>query len=67
MTFNDEVFSLQWLETFFVFLLWSKTKLSTKGVPSTLVNFLDWLGCTIDWVFFLVLPSGFCAVFGACL
>lgn len=43
--FNDEVFSLHRLKTFFAYLLWSETKLSIVGGPLTLVVFLDWLGC----------------------
>ena len=44
VAFKDEVFFVQRVKTF-VYLLWSKAKLSIVGEPSTLVGFIDWLGC----------------------
>ena len=41
---RDEVFSLQKVKFFFVHLLWSETKLFFVDGPTTLVNFIDWVG-----------------------
>ena len=49
--FKDEVFFVQRVKTF-VYLLWSKTKLSIVGEPSTLVGFIDWLDCESGRGFF---------------
>ena len=45
VAFKDEVLSLQWLKSSFVFLLWLETNLSIVGGPSTLIGFIDWIGC----------------------
>ena len=44
IAFKDGVLSLQRLKASFVFSLWSKTKLSIKVVPLTLIDFIDWVG-----------------------
>ena len=41
---RDEVFSLQKVKYFFVNLLWSETKLFFVDGPTTLVNFIYWVG-----------------------
>ena len=41
--FEDGVLSLQNLKAFFVYLLWSKSKLFIKDCPSTLIDFIDWV------------------------
>ena len=45
VAFKDAVFSIHWLKSSFVFLLWLGTKLSIVGGPSTLLGFIDWVGC----------------------
>ena len=45
VAFKDEVLSLQRLKCSFVFLLWSETELSIVGGPSTLIGFIDRVGC----------------------
>ena len=45
IAFTDDVLSIQKLKTSFVLHLWSETKLSIEDGPSTLVTFIDWLGC----------------------
>ena len=45
--FRGEVLSIQKAKSFFFFflyLLWLETKMSTLDGPSTLVQFIDWLG-----------------------
>ena len=44
IAFEDSVLSIQKLKTSFVYLLWSETKLLIKGSPSTLIDFIDWMG-----------------------
>ena len=44
IAFEDSVLSIQRLKASFVYLLWSKTKLWIKGGPSTLIDFIDWVG-----------------------
>ena len=44
IAFEDSVLSIQRLKTSFVYLLWSETKLLIKGSPSTLIDFIDWMG-----------------------
>ena len=44
IAFEDSVLSLQRLKTSFVYLLWSETKLWIKDGPSTLIDFVDWVG-----------------------
>ena len=41
---EDSVLSIQMLKASFVYLLWSETKLWIKGGPSTLIDFIDWVG-----------------------
>ena len=43
-TFEDDVLSIQRLKGSFVYLLWSETNLFIKDDPSTLINFIDWVG-----------------------
>ena len=45
IAFKDEEFSIQWLKSSFVSLLWSETKLSMVDGSSTLIGFIDWVGC----------------------
>ena len=42
---KDDVLSLHGLKSSFAFLLWSEIKLSIVGGPSTLIGFIDWVGC----------------------
>ena len=44
ITFEDEMLSIQRLETFFLNSLWSETTLFIKGCPSIFVKFIDWVG-----------------------
>ena len=44
IAFEDDVLSIQRLKSLFVFLLSSKIKLFIKYGPSTLVDFIDWVG-----------------------
>ena len=44
IAFEEEVLSIQRLESSFVYFLWSETKLFIKDGPSTLVDFIDWVG-----------------------
>ena len=44
IAFEDSVLSIQRLKASFTYLLWSKTKLWIKGGPSTLIDFIDWVG-----------------------
>ena len=37
------VLSMQTLKAFFVYLLWSESKLFIKDGPSTLIDFIDWI------------------------
>ena len=43
-TFEDSMSSIQRLKASFVYLLWSETKLFIKDGPSTLIDFIDWVG-----------------------
>ena len=42
--FEEEELSIQKLKNSFVYFLWSETKLFIKDGPSTLVDFIDWVG-----------------------
>ena len=44
IAFEDCVLSIQRLKAFFVYLLWSETKLWIKGGHLTLIDFIDWVG-----------------------
>ena len=44
IAFEDSVLSIQRLKASFVYLLRSETKLWIKGGPSTLIDFIDWVG-----------------------
>ena len=44
IAFEDSLLSIQRLKASFVYLLWSETKLWIKGGPSTLIDFIDWVG-----------------------
>ena len=41
IAFEDGVLSLQKLKAFFVYVLWSESKLFIKDDPSTLIDFID--------------------------
>ena len=41
VVFEEEELSIQRLKNFFVYFLWSVTKLFIKDGPSTLVDFID--------------------------
>ena len=43
VAFEEEELSIQRLKFSFVYFLWSKTKLSIKDGPSTLVDFVGWV------------------------
>ena len=45
IVFEEDVLSIQKLKYLFLFLLWSKTKLSIENSPSTLDGFIDWVSC----------------------
>ena len=45
IVFEGSVLSMQKLKAFFVYLFWSKSKLFIKDGPSTLIDFIDWVGC----------------------
>ena len=45
IAFKDDFLSIQNLKYLFHFLLWSETKFSIENGPSTLVGFIDWMGC----------------------
>ena len=42
--FEEEELSIQRLKNSFVYFLWLETKLFIKDGPSTLVDFIDWVG-----------------------
>ena len=44
IAFEDSVLSIQRLKASFVYLLWLETKLWIKDGPSTLIDFVDWVG-----------------------
>ena len=44
VVFKEEELSIQRLKNSFVYFLWSETKLFIKDGPSTLVDFIDWVG-----------------------
>ena len=44
LAFEGGVLSIQSLKAFFVYLLWSESKLFIKDGPSTLIDFIDWIG-----------------------
>ena len=45
IAFKDDFLSIQNLKYLFLFLLWSETKFSIENGLSTLVGFIDWMGC----------------------
>ena len=45
IVFKEDVLSIQKLKYLFLFLLWSKTKLSIENSPSTFDGFIDWVSC----------------------
>ena len=44
VVFKEEELSIQRLKNSFVYFLWSEAKLFIKDGPSTLVDFIDWVG-----------------------
>ena len=46
IVFRNEVLSIQRVEYFFIYLLWSETKMSVVDGPSTIVQFIDWVSCS---------------------
>ena len=44
IVFEEEVLSIQRLKSSFVYFLWLEMKLFIKYGPSTLVDFIDWVG-----------------------
>ena len=44
VAFEEEELSIQRLKNSFVYFLWSEAKLFIKDGPSTLVDFIDWVG-----------------------
>ena len=44
IAFEEEALSIQRLKYLFVYFLWSETKLSIKDGPSTLADFVGWVG-----------------------
>ena len=44
IAFEEEALSIQRLKYSFVYFLWSETKLSIKDGPSTLADFVGWVG-----------------------
>ena len=44
ISFKEEVLSIQRLRSSFVYFLWSEMKLFIKDGPSTLVDFIGWVG-----------------------
>ena len=44
IAFEEEELSIQRLKNSFIYFLWSETKLFIKDGPSTLVDFIDWVG-----------------------
>ena len=45
IVFKDDFLSIQNLKYLFLFLLWLEIKVSIENGPSTLVGFIDWVGC----------------------
>ena len=43
ITFEDGVLSIQKLKIYFVYILWSETKLWIKDGRSTLIDFIEWV------------------------
>ena len=43
IAFEGSVLSIQKLKAFFVYLLWSESKLFIKDGPLTLIDFIDWV------------------------
>ena len=56
IVFRDDILSIQRLKFCFVNLLWSETKLSIEGGPTTLVQFIDWVGSNRRQQFFVPPP-----------
>ena len=44
IAFENNVLSIYSLKASFVYLLWLETKLWMKDGPSTLIDFVDWVG-----------------------
>ena len=44
IVFEEEVLSIQRLKSSFVYFVWLEMKLFIKYGPSTLVDFIDWVG-----------------------
>ena len=44
IAFENNGSSIQRLKVSFVYLLWLETKMSIKDDPSTLIDFIDWVG-----------------------
>ena len=44
IAFEDDVLSIQTLESSFIYFLWSKMKLFIINGPPSLVGFIDWVG-----------------------
>ena len=51
IAFRIEVLPIQRVNYVFVYLLWSEIKMSTVDGPSTLIQFIDWVGCRCEGVF----------------
>lgn len=51
IAFRDQILSIQSWKAYFVFLLWSETKLSLVDMPTNLVSFIDRVGCRWGWDF----------------
>ena len=62
IAFEGGVLSMQKLKAFFVYLLWSESKLFIKDGPSTLIDFIDWVGSRSrrGWFLYILLDSFFC-------
>lgn len=44
ISFEDDMLSIPRLKAFFVYLLWLETKMFIQDGPSTLFDFIDWVG-----------------------
>ena len=51
IAFRNEVLSIQKLKTYLVCLVWLKTRLFIVDGPSTLLAFINWLGCEVRLFF----------------
>ena len=54
IAFEEEVLSIQRLKSSFVYFLWSEMKLFIKDDPSTLVDYIDWVGTHWGWGSFCI-------------